>query len=388
MSQEFHELVVSEVVEETLDSRSFVLSIPHGLRDRFGYAAGQFVTVEVPWEGFDVRRCYSLSSAPGLDAAPQITVKRVEDGRVSNWLIDRVKPGDRLRVSQPEGRFVLGAASEPSLPLSLYAAGSGITPVLSLLKTALHTTDRPVSLLFANRDAESVMFADTLSSLAAQFPERLRVAQHLDAAGGYLQAATVDAFVAGQAHGDHYVCGPAAFMDVVEAALDRSQVPAERAHFERFVSPLDPDRQPASKPALDANQESPTSFTVKLAGRRHSVPLLPGQTLLEAAQRAGLKAPSSCESGYCGSCMALRVRGDVRMHTREALTDRNIEQGRVLLCQSVAASSEALEVDCDATSFRIEAAGAPTHQLGLRRAVAVFVTVFIAAAVWVLRSRG
>lgn len=382
MSQEFHEVKVSRVIEESADARSFELDVPAALRERFGYSAGQFVTVELPWTDFQVRRCYSLSSAPGLDPAPRITVKRVPDGRVSGWLVERVAAGDTLRVSVPEGRFVLREV-DAERPLTLWAAGSGITPILSLLKTALHHGARRVAMLYASRDAASVIFDHELTALEGPFRERFTLVRHLDQDHGFLNDAELDAFLAASRDGVHYVCGPTGFMDGVERALDRAGVPESHRHFERFVSPIDPDRLLTGEEVL---ADGPGELTVRLEGRRHRVPLAPGQTLLEAARAAGLRAPSSCESGYCGSCMAQRVVGEVHMRTREALSDRDVARGRILMCQSLARGGGPLEVDCDATSFRIDVSDGAS--LRLRRLIALCLALFVATAICILRSRG
>jgi 3-ketosteroid 9alpha-monooxygenase subunit B len=158
-------LRVARVVEETADARSFVLDVPEALKSELHYTPGQYVTVEVPWEGFRIRRCYSFSSTPELDAAPQFTVKRVEGGRMSNHLIDSVREGDELTIHRPAGRFVLDPR-ERAATLSLFAGGSGVTPVFSILKAALRDGTRRIRLLYANRDAASTIFARELAALA------------------------------------------------------------------------------------------------------------------------------------------------------------------------------------------------------------------------------
>jgi 3-ketosteroid 9alpha-monooxygenase subunit B len=304
----FHPLVVVAVVDETADSRSFVLEVPPELRERFAYRAGQFLTFEIPWTGFSIRRCYSLSSCPEVDPAPRITVKRVAGGRASNWLIDRVKAGDVLQVSPPDGRFVLDPAAGARL-LTLYGAGSGITPLLSILESALVTTGRSVHLIYANRDPAAIIGQRELDQLARQYRARFTLQYHCDANGGFLTVADIESFLRGREAGDHYVCGPAPFMDLVARALESADIAAERRYFERFVSPLDPDRRAALLRAPSERPAHPSSFTLTLAGITHSIAYEPGLTLLAAARRAGIDAPFSCADGYCGSCAAAsRVR--------------------------------------------------------------------------------
>ncbi len=384
MSQDFHELEVSEVIDETADARSLVLRVPEALRERFAYRAGQFLTFEIPWEGFTVRRCYSLASAPGIDPAHKVTVKRVADGRVSNWLNDRVKAGDVLRVSPPEGRFVLGADAGDA-DLTLYAGGSGITPMMSLLKSALASTRRNVKLVYANRDADSIIFRAEIDALASAHAGRLEVHHHLDSVSGFLDAEGVRAQLAGREAGEFYVCGPAAFMDLVEKTLESAEVPSHHVHFERFVSPLDPDRRGPESDAVPEAAEVPASFVIKLSGRKHTIPYSRGVTLLAAAKQCGVIPPSSCEDGFCGSCMAQLVLGDVRMRSHEALTEKEVAQGKVLLCQAMPMSAEPLYIDYDASSFKIQGNG---EGRTVPRLVGLLVFAFVAVAVWFLRTTG
>jgi len=336
------------LIQETADSRSFIFEIPEALKETFRYTAGQFLTFEIPWQDFAIKRCYSLASAPEVDAWHKVTVKRVEDGRMSNWLIDNLKVGDRIRVQPPEGRFVL-KRDAGDRPLTLFGGGSGITPVISLLKSALATTARSVRLVYANRDADSIIFRDELALLVGRSGGRAEVVHHLDTDGGYLTVDKVKSTIAGREQGDFYVCGPGPFMDTVEAAFEAAGVDSGHTHFERFVSPLDPDRREEPEPIdMDASH-APTQFVMTLDGQTHTVPYEPGLTLLKAAENAGVQPPSSCEDGYCGCCMALMKKGQVKMAAREALTDEDIQKGWILPCQARPSSSEELEIDFDAS---------------------------------------
>lgn len=347
MTAEFYDLKLSGIIQETDDTRSFVFEPPAPLRERFAYAAGQFLTFEVPFDGVPLRRCYSLASAPETERELKVTVKRVEGGRVSNWLNDALVVGASLRVQPPEGRFVL-RPGENERPLLFFAAGSGITPVISLMKSALVATARRVRLVYANREARSVIFRDELSALVEAFPGRVEVIHHLDTDGGFLTPAAAARHVVGFEAADVYNCGPGPFMDMVERALDELGIAPERRHFERFVSPTDPDRRaPASRP--EPQDGAPASFTMTYEGKKHLIPYKPGLTLLEAAEAAGQKPPSSCEDGYCGCCMAMLRSGKVSMRSREALSDEDIARGWVLACQARPIRDEPLELDFDAS---------------------------------------
>lgn len=349
MAAPFHELKVAGIVQETADARSFLFEVPSELRAAFGYRAGQFLTFELPWNGMRIRRCYSLASAPELDVWHKVTVKRVEGGRGSNLLHDTITVGSTLLVQPPDGRFVL-RAEERDRPLTLFAGGSGITPVVSIVKAALVSTRRHVRLVYANRDACSIIFRDELALLAERHPGRLEVHHHLDAERGFLDAERIASLLHGRDGSDYYVCGPSPFMDLVEAALEARGVDDRTMFFERFVSPLDPDRRamPAEPRAPEPAKPSvPSSFTIVLDGKTHLVPYEAGETLLAAAKKAGVDAPCSCEEGYCGSCMAMLRSGKVEMQTHEALSASDVKKGWVLACQSRAASAEPITLDYD-----------------------------------------
>jgi 3-ketosteroid 9alpha-monooxygenase subunit B len=330
----FHALRVAKVIEETHDAKSFVLEVPPELESAFHCRAGQFLTFRIPWRGFRIARCYSLSSCPETGEPPKVTVKRVDDGRMSNWMNDQLAPGDRIEVRPPAGSFLLRDA--PGRPLCMFAGGSGITPVISLIKSALASTRRRIRLIYANRDARSVIFEAELAELGRRHPGRLEVQHHLDERSGLLGARELAARVGELRDADFYVCGPTPYMEAVEAALESLGVDRLRIHFERFVSAVDPDRRAAATaaPATSPSAAQPSSFRLTFEKRTHDVPYLPGKTLLECAKLAGIEPPFSCEEGYCSCCMALLREGKVEMATHEALSARDLAAGFVLTCQS------------------------------------------------------
>jgi 3-ketosteroid 9alpha-monooxygenase subunit B len=329
----FHPLSVAEVIAETSDAKSFVFRIPEFLRPVFRYRAGQFLTLEVPWEGGLLRRCYSLASSPQCDAAPKVTVKRVKDGRASNWLNDRVRAGDTLAVLPPEGRFVL---TDTEAPLLLFAGGSGITPVISLIKTALVTGARKVVLLYANRDARSIIFKSELDRLAAQYPQRIEVRHHLDSERGFVSDNDVRPLAElGRARGVFYICGPGPFMQTVERGLLTAGVDPAHIRIERFISLPDPGAEPAAAPPVMAAEGAlPAEIEIELRGQKHGVPYKEGLSILKAAREAGLDAPYSCEEGFCGCCAARLVEGRVHMAASDALTEEEKRRGLILTCQA------------------------------------------------------
>jgi 3-ketosteroid 9alpha-monooxygenase subunit B len=323
--------------------------VPESLRKEFRYRAGQFLTFDVLWNGLELRRCYSLSSSPETDPWPKVTVKRVDEGRVSNWFNDTVKVGDSILVQPPEGRFVM-RSNEGDHGIVLFGGGSGVTPVLSILKSALRTTERDVKLIYANRDQRSIIFKGEIDLWLAEFPKRLEVVHHLDSESGFMSVAKVQEHIRGWEEAEFFVCGPTGYMDAVEEAFKASNIDAGQTKFERFISPIDADRKDESATVVpeQSDDEIPESFTMLLEGQSLEVPYEKGLTLLESATKAGHKPPSSCEDGYCGCCMALLKSGSVNMASHDALEPSDIERGWILACQARPASQDPIELDFDA----------------------------------------
>lgn len=328
VSGPYHHLRVARVIDETADARSLVLEIPDALRERFAYRAGQFLTFRVEVNGQRLVRCYSLASAPGLDPEHKVTVKRIADGRVSNWMNERVAAGDVLEVMQPAGVFCL---RDRATPIVLFGGGSGITPVISILKTALATTRRPVKLVYANRDEASIIFAAELESLRRAHPDRLEIVHRLDVEHGFVDVDRVVLEVGARKDADFYVCGPGPFMDVVEQGLQSLGVAKDQIFIERFTSPED-----IAPPATDVDTTGGIRVTVKLDGKETVLAMGEGETILAAARRVGLEPPFACEEAYCGCCMAKVVAGQVEMRMNDGGIDqRQIDEGYILTCQGV-----------------------------------------------------
>jgi ferredoxin-NADP reductase len=324
----FHPLRVRRVVTETAEAATFVLEVPDHLRAAYAYDAGQFLTFRLQVDGEVHHRCYSMSSAPAVDAELAVTVKRVPGGVVSNRMIDTLAPGDEVEASPPTGVFRLRPGERDVVA---FAAGSGITPVFSLVKTALATTGRRVRLLYANRDRDATIFRAELDALAERHLGRLEVVHHLDVERGFVTAGAVAPWAA---DGDHYVCGPEPFMDVVEATLLDHGVAASDIHIERFTPAPPPEAAGAAESAEPAAGQA-TQVTIELGGRRDTVDHHPGTTILQTARQMGMVPPYSCESGNCATCMARLVDGEVTMHVNDVLTEDEVAEGWILTCQSV-----------------------------------------------------
>jgi ferredoxin-NADP reductase len=329
---------VARVVDETADTRSFVLDVPEDLRDAFRYRPGQFCTFRVPVGGSDQLRCYSMSSAPETDDDLTVTVKRVPGGLVSNWLNDHVSAGDVLSATRPAGVF---CPRDDPRPVVAFCGGSGVTPVISIAKSVLATTDRTVRVLYANRDPGSVIFDEPLGALRARYADRFELRHHYDSDGGYLGPTDVAGFAAGTLDADFYICGPGPFMDLVEATLLDLGVEPDRILIERFVVPTEAPAEaepaePEAEPAAEAGGDDVTETVVLiLNGKKSTVTYRPGDTVLETARRGGLQPPFSCEAGNCATCMALLHEGSATMRANNALTPEEVEEGWVLTCQAL-----------------------------------------------------
>jgi 3-ketosteroid 9alpha-monooxygenase subunit B len=333
---EYHALTVTAVVDETADTRSFVLDVPAELASTFAYTAGQFCTFRATIDGEPVVRCYSMSSSPDTDDPFTTTVKRVPDGRMSNWMNDVLTVGDTIDVLRPTGLFGLRPRDEPVVA---FAGGSGITPVISIIKSAIATTTRQIVLVYANRGADAVIFADELERLRTAADGRLAIHHHLDSQGGLLDAATCASLVRAVADADFYICGPGPYMAVVEAGLVSLGVAEDRRFIERFVLPEPAPPEPTAS--------STQSLMIRLDRQERALRYEAGDTILEGARRGGLSPPFSCEQGNCATCMAHLELGAATMRVNNALTPDEVAEGWVLTCQALPTTPEVV-VDYDA----------------------------------------
>lgn len=344
--QPYRRIVVRDVISETADAISLVLEVPPELAAEFAYRPGQFLTVRVP-HGVNgsVARCYSLSSAPRIDEKLKITVKRVPDGHASNWICDRIVPGAVLEMLPPAGMFTPTAFDGELL---LLAGGSGITPIMSILKTALARGHGQIALVYANRDCTSVIFATELRELQARHPDRLEVRYWHDVEQGPPTVAGLIPILRPYADRDVYICGPEPYLAVARQSLDELGVPSRRVHIERFASlrgnPFESEVPPAAigaetVPAAPENgSERIATAEVILDGQTHRLPWPATTRLLDLLISAGLNPPYSCRQGICGACACRIVRGEVNLQHNEVLEEEDFAQGYTLACQALPGS--------------------------------------------------
>lgn len=332
------ELQIAEVIDETDDARSLVFAVPEGPSDqplppeRLRYTPGQFLTLRIPSDRTgSVARCYSLCSSPFTDDALAITVKRTADGYASNWLCDHAYKGMRIHVLAPSGNFVPKTLDDNFL---LMAAGSGITPIMSICKSALVEGSGQVALLYANRDDRSVIFSDALRELSTKYANRLTVVHWLESLQGLPSATALAKLATPYTERPVYVCGPVAFMDAARQALEGLKVPAPQIHIEVFKS-LDSDPFVAvAIDGIDEGDEPPATAVVELDGETHTVSWPRNAKLLDVLLAKGLHAPFSCREGHCGACACTLRRGKVNMEVNDVLEQQDLGEGLILACQS------------------------------------------------------
>jgi 3-ketosteroid 9alpha-monooxygenase subunit B len=353
MATESYVLTVSDVVEETADARSVVFEVPSELQETFAYTPGQFLTVAVPSDRTGlVARCYSLSSAPH-SGRHQITVKRTVDGYASNWIVENLKAGDTLRVLPPSGIFT---PKDVDADFLLFAGGSGITPVMSIARTALEKGTGKVVLFYANENEPSVIFAGQLAELVEEYPDRFTVVHWLVSLQGLPSEKQLALFASYFSSYTAFVCGPAPYMKAVTNALKELGFPRDRRHQEKFVSlggnpfgdveeVLAAQKELADADDADEDEQErepaapafagPVSVEVELDGDQHTFDdWTGGEVLLEFLESKGIDAPFSCREGQCSACACLVLEGEVQLLHNEVLDPDDLAEGIRLVCQA------------------------------------------------------
>jgi ring-1,2-phenylacetyl-CoA epoxidase subunit PaaE len=348
----FHPLTVAEVEELTDDAVAVTFAVPAELAAEFAFTPGQSLTLRRMVEGVEQRRQYSISAAAG--AAPRVGVREIPDGLFSRWLVRDVRPGDTVEVQVPGGRFCPDPALLQGGRHLCIAAGSGITPMLSVASSVLGNGGE-VSLLYGNRTSGSVMFAEELADLKNRYGPQLQLVHVLsreprdvELFSGRLDAARLRRLlssVAPAAAYDHvWLCGPHRMIEDAREVLGELGVPAERVHFELFYVDAPPPE--LDRPVAVVAGET-TEVTVVLDGLKTSAPLPRDQSVLDGASAMRSDLPFACKGGVCGTCRARVTDGEVDMRRNYALEPAEVEAGFVLTCQSYPVGDRA-SVDFDA----------------------------------------
>jgi ring-1,2-phenylacetyl-CoA epoxidase subunit PaaE len=351
MTPLFHPLRVRAVEPDTQEAVIVSFEVPAPLREVFGFTQGQYLTLRKEIDGEDLRRSYSICAGVD-DGELRVGVRKVRGGAFSNWINERLQPGDTMQVMAPQGRFFVPIEPTAARHHVGIAGGSGITPILSIMKTVLAREPRSrFTLIYGNRQLRSTMFKEEIEDLKNRYMTRL-VLQHVfsDEAtdsplgSGVMNREKIGEFLAGvvpAARIDHvYVCGPFQMNDEAQAALETAGVPEERIHIERFGVALPLGNQSASQVGAVVHEPQPgdarqARVTIVRDGLQREVTFTEGQpSILDAASAAGLEVPFSCTSGVCGTCRAKLMDGQVRMERNFALDKNEVAAGFVLTCQA------------------------------------------------------
>jgi len=361
----YEELTIREVVRETPDAVSLVFDIPQELEEMYlGFLPGQYVTLRTEIDGQDVRRSYSICSAPH-ERILKVGVKEVPNGLFSTLANRRLKAGDTLQVMHPIGKFVLHTDPAKAKTYVTFAAGSGITPILSMMKSVL--CDEPNSrfiLFYGNRQTGSIIYRDEIDGLKNLYPTRLSVYHVMsgedlgsELLSGRIDRPRIERFATllfdPMGVDDYYLCGPEPMIHAVREVLEERGVPKERVHFELFTSAakLEADRAkddtPHVAPARPSGPTVKSRVKVVMDGDEFEFALTSdGRTILDAAQASGIDVPFSCKGAVCCTCLARVKSGVVTMDKNYSLTDKEVEQGLVLTCQAHPQTEE-VTVDFD-----------------------------------------
>lgn len=351
LNREFHKLTIAEVRRETADAVSIRFEIPDELKDAFKFQAGQHLTLRATMDGEDVRRNYSVCVAPSENEI-RIAIKQMPAGRFSAWANANFREGQTIEVLPPLGNFVLPGGGNPAPYYIGLAGGSGITPVISILKTALETIPKcRFTLLYGNRDTASIMFVEELAALKNRYIDRLEIyhflefeAEEIELFNGRLDRAKCeDVFshlVDASCADGVFICGPGPMMDAAEAVLSARGVASERILIERFTTSAPTAEQLARAEALQ-QKAAGRGLLVTLDGRSKRITFDAEKgNILENVQASGLPAPFACKSGVCTTCRAKILSGTVEMKQNYGLSAPEIAAGYVLTCQAVPTSDE------------------------------------------------
>ena len=338
----YYNLKVKEIVQETKDAITIVFESPE---NKINYKSGQFLTLIVPMEGKDVRRAYSLCSSPFVDGDPAVTVKRVEGGLMSNWLPDNLKVGDTMKIMEPMGVFTTEYKTDNKRHIVMFAGGSGITPMMSITKSMLtQEPDSIISLIYCNRDIDSIIFKDKLEQLQTDYEGRFRVIHILDDAPmnwqGHSGLLNHDMLVKiferipnwGADKTTYLMCGPEGMMKNVENLLEEQKIDKSKVFKESFVAGTI-DKELKKEGAEPSDGEIVTrEVTVIYDGEEHKFTVEPDSTILETALDLGIDLPYSCQSGLCTACRGKCISGKVKLDEEEGLSESELEEGYVLTC--------------------------------------------------------
>lgn len=355
LTPRFHRLAVHDLRRESPDAISLTFSIPGELADDYHFAPGQYLTLRTTMDGEEIRRSYSICSGPD-DGELRIAVKKVDGGAFSSWAADELKAGDELDVMTPTGRFGIAHAPDEERVYVGFAAGSGITPILSIVKGVLaREPNSRFFLFYGNRSTTSMLFREALEELKDRFMQRFSLfhvisgeEQDIPILHGRLDGEKVRVLLRSlvpASHVDHvFICGPTGMSEDIEATCKDIGIAEDRIHVERFVSGL--GGKPRAKAVVPASAPPKALASLVIDGKRREVPVAEGESILDAALRAGMDLPFACKGGMCSTCRAKLVEGDAQMEVNYSLEPWELKAGFILTCQARPVS-EKVVVDYD-----------------------------------------
>jgi ring-1,2-phenylacetyl-CoA epoxidase subunit PaaE len=339
----FHRLAVNDLRRESADAVSLTFAIPQALADHYRFAPGQYLTLRTTMDGEEVRRSYSICSGPD-DGELRIAVKKVDGGAFSSWAADELKTGDELDVMTPTGRFGVAHAPDQARVYVGFAAVSGITPILSIVKGVLaREPDSRFFLFYGNRSTGGMLFREALEELKDRFMQRLSVfhvisgeEQDIPILHGRLDGDKVRVLLRSLVPAssvDHvFVCGPIGMSEDIEATCRDIGIAEERIHVERFVSEF--GGKPRAKAVVPVAAPAKAMASLIIDGKRREVPVAEDESILDAALRAGMDLPFACKGGMCSTCRAKLVEGEARMKVNYSLESWELSAGFILTCQA------------------------------------------------------
>jgi ring-1,2-phenylacetyl-CoA epoxidase subunit PaaE len=345
----FHTLTIKDVRRETPQAVSIAFDIPEKLKDDYRFNAGQYINIKTEFEGQEVRKAYSICSSP-QSGELRVAIKAVKNGGFSVFANEKLAAGDTMEVGTPEGKFVFEPKPERQRNYAAFAAGSGITPVLSIAQSVLESEpESTFVLVYGNRTPDETIFHQFLHDLQLKYVGRFFVqfvysqARAEDALFGRIERSTVN-FVIKNKHKEKefskfYLCGPEEMILTVNDVLKESNVPEKNIKFELFSTPI-------AEKKIEQNLDGQTKITVLVDDEEVTFLMSQQMTILDAALKQGVDAPYSCQGGICSSCMARITNGTAEMKKNAILTDGEIAEGLILTCQAHPTSAE-IYVDYD-----------------------------------------
>ena len=343
LTPRFHRLAVNDLRRESADAVSMTFAIPADLTDDYNFTPGQYLTLRTTMDGEEVRRSYSICSGPD-DGELRIAVKKVDGGAFSSWAADELKPGDQLDVMTPTGRFGVAHAPDQARIYVGFAAGSGITPILSIARGVLaREPDSWFFLFYGNRSTGGMLFREALEELKDRFLQRLSVfhvisgeEQDIPILHGRLDGEKVRVLLRSlvpAASVDHvFICGPTAMSEDIETTCREIGIAEDRIHVERFVSEF--GGKPRAKKMIEASAPPKAMASLTIDGKRREVPVAEDESILDAALRAGMDLPFACKGGMCSTCRAKLVEGEAQMEVNYSLEPWELKAGFILTCQA------------------------------------------------------